>query len=84
MIIAKRLQKQIKPGTGAIFHPCGVNNHHSVVEFKGQWLLFYHRWLDIDSSCGKQRHSCAEYIHINEDGTIKKVERTDVGVKFPR
>jgi beta-xylosidase len=62
----------------------GINNHHSVVEFKGQWLLFYHRWLDIDSSCGKQRHTCAEYISFNEDGTIKKVKRTEEGIKFPR
>jgi beta-xylosidase len=56
------------------------NNHHSIVEFKGQWILFYHRWLDIDSKCGKQRHCCAEYIYFNEDGTIKPVKRTDRGV----
>ncbi|MCB0525648.1 MAG: family 43 glycosylhydrolase [Saprospiraceae bacterium] len=56
------------------------NNHHSIVEFKGQWILFYHRWLDIDSECGRQREVCAEYLHFNEDGTIQEVERTDQGV----
>lgn len=56
------------------------NNHHSIVEYKGQWILFYHRWLDIDSECGRQRHSAAEYLYFNEDGTIKPVQRTEKGV----
>lgn len=57
------------------------NNHHSIVEFKGQWILFYHRWLDTDSACGKkQRRVCAEYLHFDDDGTIQEVERTDSGL----
>ena len=56
------------------------NNHHSIVEFKGQWILFYHRWLDIHSSCGKQRHCCAEYLYFNDDGTIQEVKRTETGL----
>lgn len=63
------------------------NNHHSIVEYKGKWIFFYHRWLDTpDSECKKkQRHVAAEYIHFNDDGTIKKVERTDRGVgDFPK
>ncbi|WP_295803732.1 family 43 glycosylhydrolase [uncultured Microbulbifer sp.] len=58
------------------------NNHHSIVEYKGQWILFYHRWLKSPvSSCEKrQRYSTAEYLHFNEDGTIRKVERTEQGV----
>lgn len=58
------------------------NNHHSIVEYKGRWILFYHRWLDDpESSCKKrQRHVAAEYLHFNEDGTIRKVERTAEGV----
>jgi beta-xylosidase len=31
------------------------NNHHSIVQHHGQWILFYHRWLDLDSACGPQR-----------------------------
>lgn len=56
------------------------NNHHSVVEYQGQWLLFYHRWLDIDSECGRQRHTAAEYLYFNADGTIRPIERTAQGV----
>ena len=66
---------------GVIMKEEGGNNHHSIVEFKGQWILFYHRWLNINSSCEKkQRQSCAEYLFFNEDGTIQEVERTDKGV----
>ena len=56
------------------------NNHHSIVQYKGQWILFYHRWLDIDSACGRQRHVAAEYLYFNSDGTIKPVTRTQDGV----
>lgn len=58
------------------------NNHHSIVEYKGQWILFYHRWLDTpDSTCNKkQRHVAAEYLYFNADGSIRKVTRTHEGV----
>lgn len=58
------------------------NNHHSIVEFNGKWILFYHRWLDLNSACGRQRHVCAEYLYFNEDGTIQEVKRTDEGVSI--
>ncbi|HWA26434.1 MAG TPA: family 43 glycosylhydrolase [Lacunisphaera sp.] len=59
-----------------------ANNHHSIVEFQGRWILFYHRWLvDETSDCKKrQRKVCAEYLHFNEDGTIQPVVRTAAGV----
>lgn len=59
------------------------NNHHSIVEFKGQWILFYHRWIDTGNSCEnreRQRQCCAEYLYFNEDGTIQKVKRTEEGL----
>lgn len=59
------------------------NNHHSIVEFKGRWVLFYHRWLrDENSPCPQkpQRRVCAEYLNFNPDGTIQKVVRTAEGV----
>lgn len=59
------------------------NNHHSIVEFKGRWILFYHRWLlDESSPCPqkRQRRVCAEYLNFNPDGTIQKVVRTAEGV----
>jgi len=59
----------------------GANNHHSIVELEGQWILFYHRWLHTDAVCDKkQRHVSAEYIHFNDDGTIKPVQRTEKGI----
>jgi hypothetical protein len=58
------------------------NNHHSIVQYKNQWLLFYHRWLETpESGCNKrQRHIAAEYLQFNPDGTIKPVQRTAEGV----
>lgn len=59
------------------------NNHHSIVEYKGQWILFYHRWIDTGTSCKnikRQRHTCAEYLFFNEDGTIREVKRSDNGL----
>lgn len=63
-----------------------ANNHHSIVEFKGRWVLFYHRWLvDESSDCKKrQRKVCAEYLHFNEDGTIRPVIRTHIGIGLLR
>ena len=57
------------------------NNHHSIVEYKGQWILFYHRWLENNLPCDKeQRKVCAEYLQFNDDGTIQEVVRTDAGL----
>jgi len=57
------------------------NNHHSIVEYKGQWILFYHRWLATKFSCNKkQRYVAAEYLQFNADGSIKPVKRTDKGI----
>ncbi len=72
---------------GVIMDAEGGNNHHSIVEYRGQWILFYHRWLDLPgAACAKkQRHVAAEYLFFNEDGTIRKVERSMTGVAdFPQ
>lgn len=72
---------------GVIMDAEGGNNHHSIVQYQGQWILFYHRWLDVPgAACAKkQRHVTAEYLHFNDDGTIRKVERTQAGVgDFPQ
>lgn len=68
---------------GTIMEEEHGNNHHSIVEFKGQWMLFYHRWIDTGDACEnrkKQRHICAEYLYFNEDGTIQPVVRTESGL----
>ena len=65
-----------------------ANNHHSIVKFNNQWILFYHRWLETPSSgCTtrkRQRHIAAEYIHFNPDGTIRPIVRTKTGLSVPQ
>lgn len=56
-------------------------NHHSVVEYNGQWILFYH-WWDV-SGFNKLRSMRADYMHFKEDGTIKKVKPTLRGIGTP-
>lgn len=60
------------------------NNHHSIVEYQGQWILFYHRWVETpELKCEtreRQRRSAAEFIEFNPDGTIKQVVRTSEGI----
>lgn len=47
----------------------GWTTHHSIVEYKGKWYLFYH---DASLS-GKDNERCVKYqeLHYNPDGTIK-------------
>ena len=54
-------------------------NHHSLVEFKGQWYLFYHR-NDYSPHFDKNRSARIEKVFFNEDGTIQKVVPTERGV----
>lgn len=56
------------------------NNHGSIVEFKGQWYVFYHR---SSHGSSKMRRTCVEPIYFNEDGTIDEVEMTSQGVAEP-
>ncbi len=54
-------------------------NHHSFINFKDQWYLFYH---DKDYSPGfdKLRSVRADSLSFNADGTIKKVIPTLRGI----
>jgi len=54
-------------------------NHHSFIQFKNQWYLFYH---DRDYSPGfdKLRSIRADSLFFNADGTIKKVIPTLRGI----
>ena len=54
-------------------------NHHSIVEYKGQWYLFYHD-DDLSPKFDKNRSIRADYLSFNEDGTIEKVVPTLRGV----
>ncbi|NLG02563.1 MAG: family 43 glycosylhydrolase [Clostridia bacterium] len=55
---------------GRILEPVlGWTTHHSIVEYKGKWYLFYH---DCELSGGVNHKRCVKYreLKYNEDGTI--------------
>ncbi len=54
-------------------------NHHSIVEFKGQWYLFYHD-NDLSPLFDKNRSVRVDSLFFNDDGTIQKVNPTFRGV----
>ena len=54
-------------------------NHHSFVEYKGQWYLFYHH-NDYSPAFDKLRSARIERVSFNADGTIKEVKPTMRGV----
>ena len=67
-------------------------NHHSIVEYKGKWYLFYHNsdlyyqnhpevekkfgWGHKDSPHPYRRSICFDELHYNPDGTIQEVVPT--------
>jgi hypothetical protein len=58
---------------GKILTPViGWTTHHSIIEFKGKWYLFYH---DCTLSKGKThlRSIKASELNYNEDGTIQTI-----------
>ena len=54
-------------------------NHHSLVEYKGQWYLFYHTNF-FSPKDDKRRSVCIEKVAFNADGTIQEVKPTMRGV----
>ena len=67
---------------GILLDPVSSDTSHgSVVEYKGQWYLFYHT-CDI-SGRGNLRSICFDKLYFNSDGTIQKVIPT-VGLEASR
>ncbi len=54
-------------------------NHHSIVNYRGQWYLFYHR-NDFSPRDDKRRSARIEKLFFNADGTIREVKQTMRGV----
>jgi hypothetical protein len=54
-------------------------NHHSIIEYKEQWYLFYHH-NDLSPDFDKNRSIRVDSLHFNPDGTIRKVVPTLRGV----
>lgn len=62
---------------GVIIDNNSRNVHHSIVEIKGKWYLFYH----IEGPSAYERRVCVENLNFNADGTIKPIVMTKKGVK---
>lgn len=54
-------------------------NHHSIINFKKQWYLFYHH-NDLSPNFDKNRSIRMDSLSFNKDGTIRKVIPTLRGV----
>lgn len=54
-------------------------NHHSIVDYKDQWYLFYHH-NDYSPDFDKNRAARIDSLFFNADGTIQKVTPTLRGV----
>ena len=58
---------------GRILEPVsGWTTHHSIIEFKDKWYLFYH---DCTLSGGVNHKRCVKFTELkyNEDGTIQTI-----------
>lgn len=58
-------------------------NHHSFINFKNQWYLFYHD-KDYSPKFDKARSVRADSLFFNADGTIRKVIPTLRGIGVTR
>lgn len=58
-----------------------ITMHGSVVEYKGQWYVFYHNG-NLSGGIATNRSICFDPIYFNEDGTINMVKQT-LGVQLP-
>ncbi|MFW6268142.1 MAG: family 43 glycosylhydrolase [Marinilabiliaceae bacterium] len=54
-------------------------NHHSIIEYKDQWYLFYHH-NDLSPDFDKNRSIKADSLLFNADGTIQKITPSWRGV----
>lgn len=60
--------------------------HPGIIEFKGQWYLFYHNAsLVIGNQAGAtgRRSVCADYLYYLPDGSMAYVEQTKAGLTQP-
>ncbi len=72
---------EIFKNIGNFFGTTG-NNHHSIIEFKGQFYLVYHAQYLQDQMgiTGGYRSTHIEPLTVNSDGSIKQVNGTKTGV----
>ncbi len=73
---------EVFEGIGKFFGT-GGNNHHTIMEFKGQWYLFYHAQYLQDSmglNGDGYRSTHIDKLTVNADGTMQKVTGTKGGI----
>ncbi len=58
-----------------------ITMHGSMVEFKGQWYIFYHNG-ELSGGIATNRSICFDPVYFNEDGTIQMVKKS-FGVDLP-
>ncbi len=58
-----------------------ITMHGSMVQYKGQWYIFYHNG-ELSGGIATNRSICFDPVCFNEDGTIQLIEKS-LGVKFP-
>lgn len=85
----ERLEYSMSSSPLGPFKPAGVlmdenasgcwTIHQSIVEYQGQWYLFYHD-NDLSPNFDKNRSVRADRLFFNDDGTIQKVIPTLRGV----
>jgi hypothetical protein len=68
---------------GLVLDYVNVNtNHHSIVQYNGQWYIAYHR--NARTGGGNYKRSLAmEYLTYNADNTIRLATQTSTGVGTP-
>jgi hypothetical protein len=85
----ERLEYAMSDSPMGPYKPAGVimdesasgcwTNHQSIVQYKGQWYLFYHD-KDYSPKFDKNRSVRIDSLFFNADGTIQKVKPTFRGV----
>lgn len=75
-------QKTILKNPGYFFGT-GGNNHHSMVQFKGKWYMFYHAFLlqDAKGIKGGYRSTNVDEVIMASDGIIEDIKATRSGVE---
>jgi beta-xylosidase len=58
--------------------PKGAQDHHSIIEFEGQWYYFYHIAIPEFPKYKENqgRIACYEKLYYNPDGTIRMIKHT--------
>jgi hypothetical protein len=61
------------------FEGHGSTNHGSIIKFKDDWIAFYHSAWGSGGN-GHERSLMADFLHYNDDGTIRKIIPSREGI----